>query len=67
MTAEIQIKQAAVLLPYRDGKVLMQLRDEKEGIVCPGQWGFFGGEVELGETPIECARRELREEIGVNT
>jgi 8-oxo-dGTP diphosphatase len=67
MTRELQIKQAAVILPYRDGKVLMQLRDEKEGIDYPGQWGFFGGEIEPGETPIECARRELREEIGVES
>jgi len=63
MTREHQIKQAAVILPYRAGKVLMQLRDEKEGIVYPGTWGFFGGMIELGETPLECSRRELYEEI----
>ena len=63
MTLEYPIKRAAVVLPYRDGKVLMQLRDEKEGIIYPGTWGFFSGEIELGETPLECARRELHEEI----
>lgn len=58
------IPQAAVILPYRDGMILMQLRDDKEGIVFPGQWGFFSGAVEPGESPLECAHRELHEELG---
>ncbi|MBF0235851.1 MAG: NUDIX domain-containing protein [Desulfamplus sp.] len=59
------IKQAAIILPYRDGKILMQLRDDKEGIVFPGKWGFFSGRIERGETPLECAHRELYEELGL--
>ena len=62
--ATIIIAQAAVILPYRDGKLLMQLRDDKDGIVFPGMWGFFSGTIEPGETPLECAHRELYEEIG---
>ncbi len=58
------IPQAAVILPYRDGKILMQLRDDKDGIVYPGKWGFFSGSIEKGETARECARRELYEELG---
>ena len=35
------------------------------GIWFPGHWGFFGGAVEPGESPIEAVMRELVEEIGV--
>jgi len=58
------IPQAAVILPCYCGKILMQLRDDKEGIVFPGQWGFFSGAVEPGETPLQSAHRELYEELG---
>ncbi len=30
-----------------------------------GKWGFVGGQLELGETVLECAVRELREETGI--
>lgn len=60
------IVHAAVILPCFDGKILMQLRDNKPGIVFPGQWGFFSGAVEDGETPLECAKREIYEELGYN-
>ncbi|MGD6856428.1 NUDIX hydrolase [Bacillus infantis] len=29
-------------------------------------WNFPGGKQELGETPLECAKREIQEEIGLN-
>lgn len=28
-------------------------------------WNFPGGKQELGETPVECAKREIQEEIGL--
>jgi 8-oxo-dGTP diphosphatase len=56
------IKESAVILPYVEGKILMQLRDDRNDIVFPGRWGFFSGTMEPGEEPIDCARRELFEE-----
>jgi 8-oxo-dGTP diphosphatase len=29
-------------------------------------WNFPGGKQETGETPYECATREVKEEIGIN-
>ena len=49
---------------YREGKYLMQLRDDIPGIVYPGVWGLFGGSLEPGEEPETGLRRELVEEIG---
>ncbi|MEM9449331.1 MAG: NUDIX hydrolase [Cyanobacteria bacterium P01_E01_bin.6] len=42
---------------------LMQLRDDIPGIAYPGHWGFFGGHIELGESPDVAVTRELVEEI----
>lgn len=56
--------EVVVILPYIDNKVLLQLRDIKEGIAFPGCWGFFGGSIDEGETPEDASWRELFEEIG---
>lgn len=42
----------------------MQLRDEKEGIYCPGHWSLPGGRKESAETELAAAKRELYEETG---
>jgi len=55
---------AVGLLVAEDGRLLLQLRDQKPGIVNPGRWGFFGGHVEHGETPAQAFLREMSEELG---
>lgn len=60
----IKPKEVVVILPYVNRKVLMQLRDTKEGINFPGCWGFFGGSIDAGESPEDASQRELFEEIG---
>ncbi len=49
-------------LVFRRKKLLLGLRHNTAGA---GQWALPGGHVELSETPIETARRELREETGI--
>ena len=49
----------------RDGRILIcQRRDSDRH---PGKWEFPGGKVEPGETAEDCVRRELREELGVES
>lgn len=55
--------EVALAMLQRDGRWLMQLRDEIPSIVAPGCWGLFGGHLESGETPEQALRRELLEEI----
>ena len=46
-------------------RFLFQLRDDKPEIVMPGCWGFFGGEVDAGESYERAIVRELDEELGL--
>jgi 8-oxo-dGTP diphosphatase len=54
----------AICVLYREGKLLMQLRDDIPTILYPGVWGLFGGHMEAGETPEVAMLREVAEEIG---
>lgn len=47
------------------GRLLMQLRDEFDGVPAPGEWGLFGGHQEPGETPMAGILREIKEELGM--
>ena len=55
---------AAILLD-RQGRYLLQHRDDKDGIWFPDHWGFFGGAIETGEAPRAALGRELAEELGL--
>lgn len=55
---------AHVVLVNSDGWVLMQLRS-KDAPSSAGLESIPGGKVEPGETPQQCALRELREETGL--
>ena len=56
---------AAVFLLTPDRRLILQLRDNKPDIHYPGMITAFGGGAEAGETPAECALRELEEETGL--
>lgn len=49
----------------RDGAYLMLHRVKKENDMNKDKWVGIGGKLEDGETPFECARREIREETGL--
>ena len=57
-------RQVVSVIPINsEGKILLQLRDDRPDIKNPNCWTTFGGGVEDGETPDEAIRRELLEEI----
>lgn len=55
-----------VIVKHIDGTYLIMQRDFKKHY--GGMWELTaGGSALLGETPLECAVRELREETGIET
>ncbi|XOB42300.1 MAG: NUDIX hydrolase [Candidatus Nealsonbacteria bacterium] len=57
-------KGAGIILIDNQNKVLLQHRDNNTSWY-PDHWGIFGGQIEKGETPEQAARREIKEEIGI--
>jgi 8-oxo-dGTP diphosphatase len=55
--------QCGLLIENKEGKVLLQLRDNKPDIPYPNCWGTFGGQIEEKESPEEAIEREIMEEL----
>ena len=53
---------AAIILFDKDGRLILQLRDDIPGIVDPGKLSLFAGRLLSTETPLQGAIRELYEE-----
>ena len=66
MSDDRSSETVVTILPFYQGKILMQLRDDKPGVTHRGKWGLFGGTVDRGESYLEAASRELEEELGIN-
>ena len=58
-----RVSQVAVIILFDGEKMLINLRPKQT--YFGGWWEWPGGKVEAGESPEQCARRELREEIGL--
>ena len=59
------MKLATLCYVKKDGKTLMLHRVKKENDIHEGKWNGLGGKFEQGETPEQCAIRELYEEAGI--
>jgi 8-oxo-dGTP diphosphatase len=59
------MKFATLCYVRQDNKTLMVHRIKKENDMHQGKWNGLGGKLEPGETPEECAIREIREESGL--
>ena len=57
------MKEVTAAIILKDKKVLIAQRAPGENLA--GKWEFPGGKTEQGETPQECLKREIREELDV--
>ena len=59
------MKDVTAAIVKKDGFVLICRRSP--GQKLEGKWEFPGGKIDQGESPEECLRRELREELSVDS
>ena len=59
------MKLATLCYIMDEDKTLMLYRNKKENDYHEGKWNGLGGKLEAGETPEECAIREVYEESGL--
>jgi 8-oxo-dGTP diphosphatase len=59
------VKLATLCYLRKDDHTLMVHRIKKPNDMHQGKWNGLGGKLEAGESPEECARREIFEECGL--
>ena len=57
--------ESTLVYLFKDEKCLMLYRNKKEKDIHEGKWNGLGGKFEAGESPEECAVREVKEESGL--
>lgn len=58
------MKEVTAAIILKDNRVLIAQRAPDDKLA--GKWEFPGGKIEQGETPQECLKREIREELDVD-
>ena len=58
------MKEVTAAIIIDKNKILIAQRGANEKLA--GKWEFPGGKIELGETPQECLKREIKEELEVD-
>lgn len=56
------MKASSLILVNSQGNIILQLRDNKDGVFFRGCWGLIGGAAKDNENPTECIIRECWEE-----
>lgn len=59
------MKQTTLCYIEKDGAYLMMHRIKKKNDENKEKWVGVGGKLEAGESPYDCARREILEETGI--
>ena len=60
------MKNTTLCYIEKDGAYLMIHRVKKKNDMNHDKWLGIGGKFEAGESPFDCARREIREEAGID-
>ena len=61
-TSKVRPKVGVGVIIRKDDQILLGTR---LNVLGHGTWNFPGGHLEFGETPEDCARREVMEEAGI--
>jgi ADP-ribose pyrophosphatase len=62
--SNFMVRGVKAIIYRSDGCILLQQRDYAPGLLFPGCWTFFGGQVEADESLKDALQRELLEELG---